>query len=119
MSLTADPVEEVGIARQILKALGHNKTGIEIISCPMCGRIEYDLARVVNEIEEKTRDIKADLKVAIMGCSVNGPGEAKEADIGLAGGRGQGLIFAGGKIVKKVTENEMVDELLKEIKRRL
>lgn len=115
VSLTADPVEEVRVAYEILKSLDLYSKGVTIISCPTCGRLEYDLLKVVNELEEKTRHIDSPLKVAVMGCAVNGPGEASEADLGLAGGKGQGLIFKKGEMIRKVREDEMVLELLKEI----
>lgn len=115
VSLTADPIEEVRLAYQILKALGLYSKGVEIVSCPTCGRLEYDMEKVVDEIEKNTRHIEVPLKIAIMGCVVNGPGEAAEADLGLAGGKGQGIIFKKGEIIKKVAEKDMAKELLKEI----
>ena len=115
VSLTGSPIEEVKAGFEILKSLGLYSKGVTIISCPTCGRLEYDLEKVVREIEENTRHIEIPLKIAIMGCAVNGPGEASEADIGLAGGKGQGLIFRKGEMVKKVAEADMVKELLKEI----
>lgn len=115
VSLTASPVEEVRVGYEILKSLDLSTKGVTIISCPTCGRLEYDMEKVVNEIEENTRHIEIPLKIAIMGCIVNGPGEAAEADIGLAGGKGQGIIFRKGEMVKKVKEEDMVSELLKEI----
>ncbi|MFA5104449.1 MAG: flavodoxin-dependent (E)-4-hydroxy-3-methylbut-2-enyl-diphosphate synthase [Candidatus Margulisiibacteriota bacterium] len=115
VSLTGDPVEEVKTAYQILRALGLYNKGVTIISCPTCGRLEYNMEQVVREITEKTRHIEKPLKIAIMGCVVNGPGEACEADLGLAGGRGQGIIFKNGAQLKKVPEKDMVSELLKEI----
>ncbi len=116
VSLTGDPVEEVEVAYQILGSLGLRKRGVEIISCPTCGRIEVDLPKVVEEVKEKLKGFKKPLKVAIMGCVVNGPGEAKEADIGLACGKGKALLFKKGKVVKTVSEKKMVSELLKEIR---
>ncbi len=115
VSLTGDPVEEVNVAYAILKSLGLYDKGVTIISCPTCGRLEYNMESVVREITEKTRHIERPLKIAIMGCVVNGPGEACEADLGLAGGRGQGIIFKNGVQIKKVAEKDMVIELLKEI----
>ncbi|QQY80701.1 4-hydroxy-3-methylbut-2-en-1-yl diphosphate synthase [Keratinibaculum paraultunense] len=115
VSLTGDPIEEVKVGREILRSLGLLEEGIEIISCPTCGRTNIDLVNLVKEAEEKLGYIKKPLKVAIMGCPVNGPGEAKEADIGIAGGKGEGLIFKKGKIIKKVKEEHLIDELLKEI----
>ena len=115
ISLTGDPVEEVKVGREILKALGLLKEGIEIISCPTCARTKIDLIDLVEEAEKRLETIDKHISVAIMGCAVNGPGEAREADIGIAGGKGEGLIFRKGEIVKKVREEELLDELLKEI----
>ncbi len=115
VSLTGDPVEEVKCAKNILKSLGLLKEGIEFISCPTCGRTEIDLIGIANIIEEKCKSIHKEIKVAVMGCPVNGPGEAKDADIGIAGGRGVGIIFKKGKLLKKVAENDLVEALLKEI----
>lgn len=115
ISLTGDPVEEVKVGREILKSLGLLKEGIEIISCPTCGRTKIDLIELVKEVEEKLSGITKPIKVAIMGCPVNGPGEAREADVGIAGGKGEGLIFKKGQIVKKVKEEFLIDELMKEI----
>lgn len=117
VSLTGDPLEEIRAGLEILKSLGLYSKGVTIISCPTCGRIQFDLEKVVNEIEENTRHIEIPLKIAIMGCAVNGPGEAVEADIGLAGGAGQGLIFRKGELIKKVKEEDMVHELLNEIEK--
>ncbi len=114
VSLTADPVKEVYAARDILKACGFSE-GAEIVSCPTCGRTKIDLIRLANEVEEMTRDIKFPIKIAVMGCVVNGPGEAREADIGIAGGAGEGLIFKKGEILRKVPENMLLPELKKEI----
>ncbi len=116
VSLTADPVEEVEVAYQILQSLGLRRKGVEIVSCPTCGRIEVNLPEVVKSVEEKLKEIKTPLKVAIMGCVVNAIGEAKEADIGLACGNKSAILFKDGKPIKRVSEKEMVDELLKEIK---
>lgn len=115
ISLTGDPVEEVKVGREILKSLGLLKEGIEIISCPTCARTKIDLIDLVGEAEKRLELIDKHISVAIMGCAVNGPGEAREADIGIAGGNGEGLIFRKGEIVKKVKEEELLDELLKEI----
>ncbi len=115
VSLTGDPVEEVKVAKAILKALGLRKFGVEFVSCPTCGRTEIDLISIANEVEKRCRNINKNIKVAVMGCVVNGPGEAKEADIGIAGGKGVGLIFKKGEIIKKVDENQLVDELIKAI----
>ncbi|HHU78667.1 MAG: flavodoxin-dependent (E)-4-hydroxy-3-methylbut-2-enyl-diphosphate synthase [Caldicoprobacterales bacterium] len=115
VSLTGDPVEEVIVGREILKALGHIREGIELISCPTCGRTRLDLIRIAHEVENRLSWVKKHIKVAVMGCAVNGPGEARRADIGIAGGNGEGLIFRKGEIVRKVREEDLVDELIKEI----
>ena len=115
VSLTADPEEEVKVAYQILQSLGLRRKGIEIVSCPTCGRIEVNLPEVVKQVEEKLSGIDKPLKVAIMGCVVNAIGEAKEADIGLACGYKSAILFKNGQPIRKVSEEEMVDELLKEI----
>ncbi len=114
VSLTADPVREVYAAKDILRACGIGG-GVEIVSCPTCGRTKIDLIGLAQRVEEMCRDIDKDIKVAVMGCAVNGPGEAREADIGVAGGDGVGLIFRKGEILRKVPENELLDELRKEI----
>ncbi|WML35089.1 flavodoxin-dependent (E)-4-hydroxy-3-methylbut-2-enyl-diphosphate synthase [Clostridium sp. OS1-26] len=116
ISLTGDPVEEIKVGREILKSLGYLNEGIEFISCPTCGRTQIDLINIAEEVERKLINYNKNLKVAVMGCVVNGPGEAREADIGIAGGNGEGLIFKKGKIVKKVKEEELVDELIEQIK---
>ncbi|MFA4967763.1 MAG: flavodoxin-dependent (E)-4-hydroxy-3-methylbut-2-enyl-diphosphate synthase [Candidatus Margulisiibacteriota bacterium] len=115
VSLTSDPVEEVRVGFEILKALELIKKGITIISCPTCGRCRIDVEAIASEIEENTRHITQPLRVAIMGCEVNGPGEAADADVGMAGGNGVGLIFRKGKVVRRVPEDEMVEALLDEI----
>jgi len=117
VSLTGNPIEEVRVGREILKSLGLLNEGVEIISCPTCGRTKVKLIEMVGEAEEKLKNIDKSLKVAIMGCAVNGPGEAREADIGIAGGQGEGLIFKKGKIIKKVKEEYLIDELMKEIEK--
>lgn len=121
VSLTADPVEEVKAGWEILRGLGLRRQGFSLISCPTCGRCEVDLIKIVNEVEEELdkfpHSSQKYLKIAVMGCEVNGPGEAKEADIGIAGGRGVGLLFKEGKIIKKLKEKEMVGELIGEIKK--
>jgi len=117
VSLTGDPVEEVEVAYQILNSLGLRKRGVEIVSCPTCGRIEVDLPKVVKEVKEQLKGIKKPVKVAVMGCVVNGPGEAKEADIGLACGKGRALLFKNGKVVKTVKEEEMVQTLVEEVRK--
>jgi len=115
VSLTSDPAEEVRVGYEILKSMELTFHGITIISCPTCGRADIDVVKIAQEIEEQTRQIKQPLTVAIMGCEVNGPGEAADADVGLAGGRGVGLIFREGQVVRKVPESEMVEALLDEI----
>ncbi|WP_427338689.1 flavodoxin-dependent (E)-4-hydroxy-3-methylbut-2-enyl-diphosphate synthase [Caloranaerobacter sp. DY30410] len=115
VSLTGNPVEEVKVGKQILRSIGLLKDNVEIISCPTCGRTEIDLIKLVTEAEKRLKDINKPLKIAIMGCAVNGPGEAREADFGIAGGKGNGLIFRKGEIIKKVKESELLDELIKEI----
>ena len=114
VSLTADPVREVLAAQDILKAAGLGR-GVEIVSCPTCGRTKIDLIGLAEQVENATRHIDKNIKIAVMGCIVNGPGEAREADIGIAGGDGQGLIFKQGKIIKKVSEDQLLSELLLEI----
>lgn len=115
VSLTGDPVEEVKSARLILRTLGLKKGGIEVVSCPTCGRTKIDLIGLANRVEEMVADIPLDIKVAVMGCAVNGPGEAKEADIGIAGGIGEGLLIKKGEIVKKVPEDKLLDTLREEL----
>jgi (E)-4-hydroxy-3-methylbut-2-enyl-diphosphate synthase len=115
ISLSADPVEEVKVARELLKVFGLSSNAATLISCPTCGRIEIDLISIANEVEDYISKIKAPIKVAVLGCAVNGPGEAREADIGIAGARGEGLLFRKGEIVRKVPEDQLVDELKKEI----
>jgi len=116
VSLSRDPVEEVKVAYEILRALDLRHRGPEFISCPTCGRCEIDLFNIVTEVEEALSGIKTSPKVAIMGCIVNGPGEAREADIGIAGGRGQGILFRKGRLIKKVPEREMAEVLIREVK---
>lgn len=115
VSLSADPVEEVKVCRELLKTFGLASNAATLISCPTCGRIEIDLISVANEIEDYIAKIKAPIKVAVLGCAVNGPGEAREADIGIAGARGEGLLFKHGEIVRKIPEKDLVAELKKEI----
>lgn len=115
VSLTGDPVEEVRVGWQILKSLELRKKGVEIISCPTCGRTNIDLISLAEKVEKELMKIDKDITVAVMGCAVNGPGEAKEADIGIAGGIEEGLIFKSGKIIKKVKEDQLLEELLNEI----
>ncbi len=115
VSLTGDPREEVKSAKLILRTLGLRKGGIEVVSCPTCGRTRIDLIGLANQVEEMVEDIPLDLKVAVMGCVVNGPGEAKEADIGIAGGIGEGLLIKKGEVVRKVPESELLSTLREEL----
>lgn len=115
VSLTGDPVEEIKSAKLILRTLGLRKGGIEVVSCPTCGRTKIDLIGLANQVEAMVADIPLDIKVAVMGCAVNGPGEAKEADIGIAGGIGEGLLIKRGEIVRKVPENELLNTLRDEL----
>ncbi|SJZ47649.1 4-hydroxy-3-methylbut-2-en-1-yl diphosphate synthase [Cetobacterium ceti] len=111
VSLTENPVEEIKVAKEILKVLGLMETGVEIISCPTCGRTEIDLIGLAKEVEKEFGDLPAKIKIAVMGCVVNGPGEAREADYGVAGGKGVGVLFKRGEIVKKVDEKDIIEEL--------
>ena len=115
VSLTGDPREEVKSAKLILRTLGLRKGGIEVVSCPTCGRTQIDLIGLANKVETMVEDIPLDLKVAVMGCVVNGPGEAKEADIGIAGGKGEGLLIKKGEIIRKVPESELLGVLREEL----
>ena len=115
VSLTGDPVEEIRSAKLILRTLGLRKGGIEVVSCPTCGRTKIDLIKLAGQVEEMVADIPLDIKVAVMGCVVNGPGEAREADIGIAGGIGEGLLIKGGEIVRKVPEEELLETLRQEL----
>jgi (E)-4-hydroxy-3-methylbut-2-enyl-diphosphate synthase len=115
VSLTADPVEEVRVCWDLLAALDLRRRGPEVVSCPTCGRCEVDLIPIAEEVERRLADSRVPLKVAVMGCVVNGPGEARDADIGVAAGRGVGLIFARGEVVRKVDEAQIVDALMQEI----
>lgn len=117
VSLTADPIREVYAAKDILKACGMGG-GAEIVSCPTCGRTKIDLISLADRVEEMLRGVDKPIKVAVMGCAVNGPGEAREADIGIAGGNGEGIIFRKGEILRKVPENMILEELKKEIEKR-
>ncbi len=116
VSLTGDPVEEVKSARLILRTLGLRKGGIEVVSCPTCGRTKIDLIGLANQVETMVAKYPLDIKVAVMGCVVNGPGEAKEADIGIAGGIGEGLLIRRGKVVKKLPEAELLNALEEELR---
>ena len=115
VSLTADPVREIYAAKDILKALDLRNDGVQFVSCPTCGRTKIDLISIANEVERRLQNCKKNIKVAVMGCIVNGPGEAREADIGIAGGDGVGLIFKKGEILRKVPEELLIDELIKEV----
>ncbi|BDV43098.1 4-hydroxy-3-methylbut-2-en-1-yl diphosphate synthase (flavodoxin) [Geotalea uraniireducens] len=117
VSLTGDPVDEVRVAYEILKALGLRQRGVNFVSCPTCGRCQIDLIKVAEEVEQRIASIDAPLTVAVMGCVVNGPGEAREADVGIAGGRGEGLLFRHGEVVRKVPEQEMADALVAEVEK--
>ena len=117
VSLTDEPVKEVFAAKDILKAIDIDTGGVKFISCPTCGRTRIDLIGIANEVQEKLRSCKKNITVAVMGCAVNGPGEAREADIGLAGGDGVGLIFKKGEIIRKVSEAELVSALMEEIEK--
>lgn len=115
VSLSSDPIEEIKSAKLILKTLGLRKGGVEVVSCPTCGRTEIDLIKLAQQVEDMVQDIKLDLKVAVMGCIVNGPGEAREADIGIAGGKGEGVLIKKGSVIKKVPEDELLDSLREEL----
>lgn len=115
VSLTSDPIEEIKVGIEILKALGLKKKGVEFVSCPTCGRTQINLIKIAEEVESRLEFCEKNIKVAVMGCVVNGPGEAREADIGIAGGKGLGIIFKKGEILKKVKEEELVDALMEEI----
>ena len=117
VSLTADPVEEVYAAKRILQACGVRKSGVNLVSCPTCGRTSYNMIPITEELEKRLADCKKQITVAVMGCVVNGPGEAGAADIGIAGGRGEGLIFRHGKILYKVPEEKLLDALMDEIEK--
>ena len=115
VSLTANPVDEVWAAYEILRALNLSRRGAELISCPTCGRCEIPLEQIAREVDTYLRPLDKSIKVAVMGCIVNGPGEAREADVGIAGGQGQGLLFKKGEIIKKIPEDQLVSELIAEI----
>ena len=115
VSLTGDPVEEIKTAKLVLKTLGLRKGGIEVVSCPTCGRTQIDLIKLANDVETLVAGIPLDIKVAVMGCVVNGPGEAKEADIGIAGGKGEGLLIKKGEIIKKIPEDQLLAALKEEL----
>lgn len=115
VSLSADPVEEIYAAYDILKILELRKSGVEFVSCPTCGRTQIDLIKIASEVEKRVARLDKNVKIAVMGCAVNGPGEARDADIGLAGGKGECLIFSKGQILRKVPEETAVEELMKEV----
>jgi len=115
VSLSADPIEEVKVGKEILRSLGLRKFGVSVIACPTCARAEFDVAKTANEIEEKTFNVKSPLSIALMGCGVNGPGEAKEADIGVVGGKGDCLFYKKGKIVGRIEKDNVVEKVMKEI----
>ncbi|MGN0506060.1 MAG: flavodoxin-dependent (E)-4-hydroxy-3-methylbut-2-enyl-diphosphate synthase [Lachnospiraceae bacterium] len=115
VSLTADPLEEITSAKQILRTLGLKKGGIEVVSCPTCGRTRIDLIDLAKQTEELVKNYPLDIKVAVMGCAVNGPGEAREADLGIAGGNGEGILIKKGEIIRKVKEEDLLKELKKEL----
>ena len=115
VSLTSNPVEEIKVAKEILKSLGLRKGGVEFVSCPTCGRTQINLIKIAEEVEKRLENCDKDIKVAVMGCVVNGPGEARESDIGIAGGRGEGIIFKKGEVIKKVKEEELIDALMEEV----
>ena len=117
VSLTGDPVEEIKVGRQLLKSLGIIQNEITIISCPTCGRCKIDLINVANQVEDKLGKLKKPIKIAVMGCAVNGPGEARDADIGIAGGDGAALLFKKGEIIRKIREDEIVSTLIEEIEK--
>ena len=118
VSLTDNPVEEIGAAKEILKSLKLIEGGIEIISCPTCGRTNVNLIEIAEQLEKAVKDIKTKrtIKVAVMGCSVNGPGEAREADVGIAGGKDEFLLFVKGEVVKKIPQENVIEELIKFLK---
>lgn len=115
VSLTDDPVREVSAGIEILKALGLRKSGVTFVSCPTCGRCQIELIQIANRVYELTKNLDKDIKIAVMGCAVNGPGEARDADIGIAGGNGEGLLFKKGEIVRKVPQDDIIDALMQEI----
>ena len=115
VSLTGDPVEEIRSAKLILKSLGLRKGGVTVVSCPTCGRTQIDLIGLAGKVEKMVSDLDLDIKVAVMGCVVNGPGEAKEADLGIAGGKGEGLLIKKGEVIAKVPEDQLLDALKTEL----
>ena len=117
VSLSDDPVKEIECAQTVLQSLGLGQYGVEIVSCPTCGRTEVGLIELANRVEQATKSLNKNIKIAVMGCVVNGPGEAREADIGIAGGKGEGLIFKKGEIIKKVKEEELFDAFMEELEK--
>ena len=117
VSLTGDPVDEVRVGYEILKCLGLRQRGVNFVSCPTCGRCQINLIKVAEEVERRLQGVDKQITVAVMGCAVNGPGEAREADVGIAGGKGEGLLFRHGEIVRKVPEDKLADALIEEISR--
>jgi len=117
VSLTDNPVKEIEVGKEILKSLGLCKEGVKVISCPTCGRCNIDLIKIANRVTERVKNVDKPLKIAVMGCAVNGPGEAREVDIGIAGGKGKGILFKKGKIIRTVKEEELVDALMEEIEK--
>ncbi len=117
VSLTGDPLQEIRVGIELLKALGLRKSGVEFISCPTCGRTQIDLIKVANEVEQRLAGCEKNIRVAVMGCAVNGPGEAREADIGIAGGNGEALLIRKGEIIRKIPQDRIVEELLAEIEK--
>lgn len=115
VSLTSDPIEEIKVAKEMLIALELREAGMQFISCPTCGRTQINLIKIAEEVEKRLENCDKNIKVAVMGCIVNGPGEAREADIGIAGGNGEGIIFKKGKLIRKVKEDELIEALLEEI----
>jgi (E)-4-hydroxy-3-methylbut-2-enyl-diphosphate synthase len=113
--LTGDPVEEVKVAKEVLKALEIRQFGVRFISCPTCGRTQINMIELARQVEARLTGITTPITVAVMGCAVNGPGEAREADVGVAGGKGEGLIFKKGEIIKKVPEDAILEALLEEV----
>ena len=115
VSLSGDPLEEIKAAKKILQALGLRKNGIDVVSCPTCGRTKIDLIGLANRVEEMVEDYDLNLRVAVMGCAVNGPGEAREADLGIAGGDGEGLLMKHGEIIRKFPEDQLLQVLKEEL----
>jgi (E)-4-hydroxy-3-methylbut-2-enyl-diphosphate synthase len=115
VSLTAEPEEEVEVGKSILRSLGLAQRGVEIISCPTCGRLDVDLFKISRELEDSLKNVKKNVKIALLGCVVNGPGEAKEADIGIAGGKGVAMLYKKGEVVRKIKEEDIVTEIYNEV----